>query len=133
MSHVRWEISLVLEPSPNSPSAREAASRAARTGPWPGPDTAAGAYAIASSDERGSSGYPLLLRNRRVRMTTVLDAPHRSVHLPPSLLPRIAGTRNLFICLFRAAIGSTDGSCRPPVSVLVDIGYPVSVHTSRNI
>src|ERR1700736_6455638 len=83
--HLCCGISLVLEPSPNSPSAREAASRAARTGPWPGPDTAAGAYAIASSDERGSSGYPLLLRNRRVRMTTVLDAPHRSVHLPPSL------------------------------------------------
>src|SRR6266576_5912968 len=106
---------------------------AARTGPWPDRGTAVGAYAITPSGERGSfAGWlPLPIRGR-ARMSTALDAPHRSVHLPPSFLPRVVGIGNFFVCLFRAAIGASDGLGRPPFVVLVNAGHPVPVHTSRD-
>src|ERR1700726_2889925 len=118
MSRGRAEIPPAPEPFPSSPSARAAASTAERTGPWTDRGTAAGAYAIAPSDERGSLAgrLPLPIRER-VRMAAALDAPHRPVYLPPSVLPRLVGIGNFFVCLFRAAIGAPDGPGRPPFVV----------------
>src|SRR5258708_16875244 len=106
---------------------------AARTDLWPDRGTAVGAYAIAPSGERGSFAdrLPLPIRGR-ARMSTALDAPHRSVHLPPSLLPRVVGIRDFFVCLFRAAIGAPDGFGRPPFVVLLIARHPVPLHTPRN-
>src|SRR6266404_5746642 len=106
---------------------------AARTGLWPDRGTAVGAYAIAPSGERGSFAdrLPLPIRGR-ARMSTALDAPHRSVHLPPSLLPRVVGIRDFFVCLFRAAIGAPYGFGRSAFVVMVNPGHPVPLHTPRN-
>src|SRR6267143_3322033 len=96
---------------------------AARTGLWPDRGTAVGAYAIAPSGERGSFAdrLPLPIRGR-ARMSTALDAPHRSVHLPPSLLPRVVGIRDFFVCLFRAAIGAPDGFGRSAFVAMSALG-----------
>src|ERR1700730_3199526 len=106
---------------------------AERTGPWTGPGTAAGACALAPSDELGSSAarLPLPIRER-ARMAAALDAPHRPVYLPPSVFPRVVGIGNFFVCLFRAAIGTPDGFGRPPLRIVGDARHPVPVHTSRD-